>query len=69
MEEQPATSTSHEAIEQHQSRVHQWRVAQLSRLGIPGPLAEVYADHLDWHQIARLIRLGCPPRLALRIVG
>jgi len=27
----------------------------------------VYADRIDWHQIARLVR-GCPPRLALRIV-
>ena len=22
-----------------------------------------------WHQMARLVRHGCPPRLALRIVG
>jgi hypothetical protein len=42
--------------------------AQLTRLGIPGSLAEVYADRIDWHQIARLVQLGCPPRLALRIV-
>jgi hypothetical protein len=48
--------------------VHSWRVSQLTRLGIPGPLAEVYADRIDWHQIARLVQLGCPPRLALRIV-
>ena len=26
----------------------------------PGPLAEVYADHLDWHQVARLVLHGCP---------
>ena len=38
------------------------------RLGIPGSLAEEVADHVDWHQIATLIRRGCPPRLALRIV-
>jgi hypothetical protein len=48
--------------------VHDWRVSQLTRLGIPGPLAEVYADRIDWHQIARLVCHGCPPRLALRIV-
>jgi hypothetical protein len=48
--------------------VHAWRALQLMRLGIPGPLAEVYADRIDWHQIARLVRRGCPPRLALRIV-
>jgi len=22
-----------------------------------------YADHLDWHQIAALVRSGCPLRL------
>jgi hypothetical protein len=42
--------------------------SQLTRIGIPGTLAEVYADRIDWHQIARLIRGGCPARLALRIV-
>ena len=48
--------------------VHNWRVTRLTRLGIPGPLAEVYADRLDWHQVARLVQRGCPPPLALRIV-
>ncbi len=48
--------------------VHNWRVARLTRLGVPGSLAEVYADRLDWHQVARLVQRGCPPRLALRIV-
>jgi hypothetical protein len=47
---------------------HDWRVARLTRLGVPGSLAEVYADRLDWHQVARLVQRGCPPRLALRIV-
>jgi hypothetical protein len=41
---------------------------QLTRLGIPRPLAEVYADRIDWHQMARLVCHGCPPRLALRII-
>lgn len=62
-------SAGHEVIEDSESLVHHWRASQLRRLGIPAPLAEVYADHLDWHQIARLVRCGCPPRLALRIVG
>ena len=34
----------------------------------PGALAEAYADRLDWHQIAALVKRGCPPLLALRIV-
>jgi hypothetical protein len=62
------------AITVHQSTicddqpVHNWRAAQLKRLGIPEPLAEAYADHLDWHQIAHLVNRGCPPQLALRII-
>jgi len=57
------------AIDPDQSPVHRWRVSQLMRLGIPRPLAEVYAERVDWHQIAGLVQRGCPPRLALRIVG
>jgi hypothetical protein len=48
--------------------VHNWRVLQLTRLGIPTSLAEIYADRIDWHQVARLVQRGCPARLALRIV-
>jgi len=47
--------------------VHNWRVERLTRIGVPGALAEVYADHLDWHEVARLVQRGCPPQLALRI--
>jgi hypothetical protein len=61
-------SIGHEAISRDDMLVHNWRVSQLAQLGIPGPLAEVYADRIDWHQIARLVRRGCPPHLALRIV-
>jgi len=44
---------------------------QLSRCAVRDywPLAEIYADCIDWHQIAQLMRRGCPPGLALRIVG
>lgn len=58
----------HEAILHEDSLVHEWRVAQLKRLGIPGLLAEAEADKVDWHQIARLVQRGCSPQLALRIV-
>jgi hypothetical protein len=60
-------TASHEGICRDDVPVHAWRVSQLTRLGIPGPLAEVHADHVDWHQIARLIQRGCPVRLAIRI--
>jgi hypothetical protein len=63
-----AHSTSRSAIDHDDLVVHKWRVSQLTRLGIPGPLAEIYADRIDWHQVARLVQRGCPARLALRIV-
>jgi hypothetical protein len=59
---------THEAIHGEELLVHDWRVDRLTRLGVPGSLAQVYADRLDWHQVARLVQRGCPPRLALRIV-
>ena len=62
-------SIGHEALGRDDMLVHNWRVSQLARLGIPGPLAEIYADRIDWHQIARLVQRGCPPQLALRIAG
>jgi hypothetical protein len=57
-----------EAAKDEQARVHNWRVARLAQFGIPESLAEVYADRIDWHQVARLVQRGCPPPLALRIV-
>ena len=61
-------TTGHDGIGHDDSLVHNWRVSQLTRLGIPGSLAEIYADDVDWHQVARLVQRGCPARLALRIV-
>jgi hypothetical protein len=43
---------------------HDWRVTQLTRLGIPGLLTEGIVSHVDWHEIARLMqpdgRTMCP---------
>jgi hypothetical protein len=66
---EPATTgPRHEAIDHDDLLVHEWRVAQLARLGIPWSLAQAAADHTDWHQVAKLVRRGCPPRLALQII-
>jgi len=54
-------------VDDEELLVHDWRVERLTRIGVPGALAEVYADHLDWHEVARLVQRGCPPQLALRI--
>ena len=59
---------AHEIIHDEHSRVHEWRVGQLARLGIPEPLADALAGRVDWHQIAALVQRGCPPWLALHIV-
>lgn len=60
--------TGHENISREDMLVHNWRVWRLTSLGIPRSLAEIYADRIDWRQIARLVQRGCPPHLALRIV-
>jgi hypothetical protein len=69
MEPTAEVAPRHEAIDQENLVVHDWRAAQLRRLGIPALLAEAAADRVDWHQVAKLIQRGCPPWLALRIVG
>src|ERR1700733_866539 len=53
-----------QAADREQRLVHDWRVSQLTRLGIPGSLAEIYADRIDWHQIPRLVERGFPARPA-----
>jgi len=69
----PPPRAQHEAIDEEivdhgALLVHEWRVTQLSRLGIPWLLAQNVADHVDWHEIAMLVQRGCPPQLALHIV-
>ena len=56
-----------QAADEEELLVHSWRVARLTQLGIPRAVAVVEADRLEWHQVARLVQRGCPPRLALRI--
>jgi hypothetical protein len=58
-----------ETINEENLVIHKWRVSRLERLGLPASLAEVYADRVDWHQLATLVQRGCPPWLALRIVS
>jgi hypothetical protein len=63
-----STQACHEVISDGEGLVQQWRVTQLTRLGIPGPLAQAEAGRVGWHQIARLARRGCAAALAVRIV-
>ena len=62
MEPAPARPRD-EAVDHDDLLVREWRVTQLTRLGISWSLA-----HVDWHRVAKLVRRGCPPRLALQIV-
>jgi hypothetical protein len=56
----------HDAISDGEGLVHHGRVTRLTRLGIPGPLAEAQDDHAGWHQIARLVQR---PRASALAVG
>ena len=49
-----------QAVDEEELLVHTWRVARLTQLGISRAVAEVEADRLDWHQVARLVQHGCP---------
>jgi hypothetical protein len=46
---------------------HSWHAMQLRRLGLTDVVAEVFADHVDWHELEDLLARGCPVDLALRI--
>lgn len=67
MMKQPQVVFELETVDRERRVLHEWRVAQLVRLGIAESLAEVNADNVDWHQVDQLVKCGCSPRLALRI--
>ena len=48
--------------------MHAWRVTRLAALGLAMPVAEAVADRVDWHDVAKLTRRGCPIGLAIMIV-
>jgi hypothetical protein len=54
--------------EDEEQLIHEWRTEQLRRIGLPGSLAETFADLVDWHALADLVDRGCSPDLALEIV-
>ncbi len=48
--------------------VREWRAHQLQRLGLSRLLAQLFANRVDWHEVAELVERGCSPELALEIV-
>jgi hypothetical protein len=53
--------------ESEEQRVHEWRAEQLEKLGLSTVIANAFAALVDWHEVARLVRKGCSPELALEI--
>jgi hypothetical protein len=64
-------AAAHEIIETELERVERWRTAELMRVGFAGDDAVALAARLDvdLHEAIELIRRGCPPELAVRILG
>jgi hypothetical protein len=50
--------------------VRSWRLEELERAGYGADVARQLADlpHVDLHQATKLLRRGCPPDTALRIL-
>lgn len=64
-----AVAAPGEDIGQEGGSVHDWRVNQLIHLGVAWPVAEAVADTVDWHDVAKLVKRGCPAALAVTIIG
>ena len=64
-------AAANDIIETELDRVERWRTAELMRVGFPGDDAVVLAGRLevDLHEAIELVRRGCPPELAVRILG
>jgi hypothetical protein len=43
-------------------------VSELARLRLAWLVADAVADKVDWHEVAKLVRRGCPASLAVTIV-
>jgi hypothetical protein len=64
-------AAAHDIIETELDRVERWRTAELMRVGFPGDDAVALAARLDvdLHEAVALVRRGCPPELAIRILS
>jgi hypothetical protein len=64
-------TTAHEIVETELERVERWRTAELMRVGFAGDDAVALAARtdVDLHQAIELVGRGCPPELAVRILG
>jgi hypothetical protein len=60
-----------EIVETELERVERWRAAELLRVGFAGDDAVALAARfdVDLHEAISLVQRGCPPELAVRILG
>lgn len=68
MRKPTAVAAPQEGSDPDACRVHAWRASQLASLGLARPVAEAVADRVDWHEVAKLVRRGCPAALAVTIL-
>jgi hypothetical protein len=59
---------SHNERNEEEQIVHEWRIGQLERIGVSRMKAAMFAEFIDWHDIAALVARGCSPDLAVEIV-
>jgi hypothetical protein len=64
-------TAAHDIIETELDRVERWRTAELMRVGFAGADAVALAARtdVDLHEAIELVQRGCPPDLAVRILG
>jgi hypothetical protein len=64
-------AAAHDIIETEIDRVERWRTAELMRVGFAGDDAVALAARtdVDLHEAIELVQRGCPPELAVRILG
>jgi hypothetical protein len=64
-------AAANDIIETELDRVERWRTAELMRVGFPGDDAVALAARtdVDLHHAIELVQRGCPPELAVRILG
>jgi hypothetical protein len=63
-------ATQLQIVESEEERVVEWREEELLRAGYPAPAARKLAlrPDIDLHKAVDLIRAGCDPTLATRIL-
>jgi hypothetical protein len=62
---------AYEIVETELERVERWRTSELMRVGFAGDDAVALAGRfeVDLHDAIALVERGCPPELAVRILG